>query len=134
MTDTERWMTSSAIAAFLAQHRDNDVKVAFGGRFIPISDIYYDTLVESYIIELADGIDLWDVEHPELWGTAQAAEFLGISKQHVHQLATDHPEQLAPLTKFPGSRGTRVWLAKTWKDFAQTGPQLQLRKWRELRR
>lgn len=131
---TERWMTSADLGLYLNRHRNNDVKVAFGNNFIPIADIHYDSDADSYIIELAASIDLWEALHPELWGTAQAADYLGISKQHVHQLTADHPNLLAPLAKFPGSRGTRVWLAKTWKEFAETGPQQLLRKWRDLHR
>lgn len=136
---TQEWLTSGDMGAFLSQRRDNDVKVAIGNRLVPIADIYYDSMADTYIIELADGIDLSDAlmdlgeaAPPELWGVAQAAEFLGGSRQQINQLVHDFPHELEPLTKFPGSSGTRVWLAKTWRDFAQSeGPQERLRRWRK---
>lgn len=56
---------------------------------------------------------------PELWGAADAAAFLGVTRQRVAQLATTHADRLPAYCKLPGPVGAWVWRAETWRAFAQ---------------
>lgn len=55
---------------------------------------------------------------PMLAGGTEAAEILGVSRQRVHQLATEHPDFPAPVARLScGSiwlRGEIVWFARNW--------------------
>jgi hypothetical protein len=111
------WMTSGPIVAFLGPRRDNDVKIALGDQYVPIADIYYDSVPDSYVIELVQGLDLAVARQPQLWLTADVMDFLGVSRQRVAQLVEAYPDRLSPALKLHGPRGRRIWLADVWRDF-----------------
>jgi len=58
---------------------------------------------------------------PELWSIHEAAEYLGRTRQRVDQLVSEYMEALEPIYVQPGGRGTRIWLAYTWRRFATSG-------------
>ncbi len=55
---------------------------------------------------------------PELWSVSEAAQYLGVSNQRINQLAAAYPEALPAVVKLAGERGPRIWLADTWRRFA----------------
>jgi len=57
---------------------------------------------------------------PELWSVTEAAQHLGVSNQRINQLVTAYPEALPAVVKLAGDRGPRLWLADTWRRFAET--------------
>ena len=57
---------------------------------------------------------------PELWGTSEAGEFLGVSNPRIDQLYIKHQESLPLVTKLAGTKGARIWLADTWRRFKES--------------
>ena len=57
---------------------------------------------------------------PELWSVTEAAQHLGVSNQRINQLVTAYPDALPAVVKLAGERGPRLWLADTWRRFAET--------------
>jgi len=57
---------------------------------------------------------------PELWSVTEAAQHLGVTNQRINQLLTAYPEALPAVVKLAGDRGPRLWLADTWRRFAET--------------
>lgn len=60
---------------------------------------------------------LWDVAKPEIWGTAQIAELLGVNRQRVHVLRrtyADFPKPVATVGRTLAWRAAdvRAWVAK----------------------
>lgn len=58
MTSKDQWLTSRGVARFLHGRRDNDIKVEVNGILVPIGRIYYSSIADSYVLELAEGLDL----------------------------------------------------------------------------
>lgn len=113
MTLYEQWVSSETLAAFLTGHRANDVRVEVGTAYVPIRDVFYNSELDVYVIE----VDQREVPLPLLWSTYDVMAYLGISRQRVHQLADANPDALPVVKRLGGITGARLWLADSWLAF-----------------
>lgn len=119
MTDPQEPLHAHEVGVFLAQHPDAGIRVAVNDGLVPIEDLYFLKHQNDYVIELDSEELIKAIGVPELWVCGDVMKFMGVSRQRVNQLVREYPKQLAPVARLPGRQGLYIWLASTWRRFAE---------------
>jgi hypothetical protein len=107
-------ITGIDIIPFLRMHPEAAIRVSINGHHVKVDDVYYDHRIGAQIVEI-------DAELPriELWSAGDVVEYLKVSRQRVHQLASQYALTPAYIVSIGGGRHLHLWHAATWRQFAE---------------
>jgi len=107
-------ITGRAMSPFLRMHPEAPIRVSINGFLVKIDDVYYDNRIGVQIVEIDS-----DLPQIELWTSVEAAKYLKVSRQRIHQIATAYALTPAHTVLVGGGRSLHLWHAATWRQFAE---------------